>query len=310
MPSLRSVHRILHVSDLHLERAGTEQYPGLFDRLQRIREVARGLRPDLVVATGDLTNRGASAPVDFALARDWLEGFGVPYVVVPGNHDLGANRERGVQFPQYEAYEEGDYPSTGYGRAFGANLVAAAQLGDLTFLGVPLREDDPDGALAALSAAIDRAPGRVVVAGHYPAVLTRVPTLPEAFGAHGYVDRAAERLREVLDSSEKVIAYLCGHVHLTSTRQVGRRCVQFTAGGLGPGAAALRLYEWDGETWWFETHDVEGPQVFWEIGSVQARRDPYFSRGTAAEREGSWHPSLGELRPVTPGAPSTPAPPV
>jgi 3',5'-cyclic AMP phosphodiesterase CpdA len=74
------ITRILHVSDLHfgarddpvLERA----LAGLVERLQ----------PELVIASGDLTNRGRRDQHERA-AR-FLRGVGLPLVVVPGNHDI------------------------------------------------------------------------------------------------------------------------------------------------------------------------------------------------------------------------------
>lgn len=287
---MKSSARIVHVSDLHLEPAGDEQYAGLADRLERIREVIIDLSPDLVVATGDLTNRGSQQPADFRLAKQWLDELQVPYLATPGNHDLGANPSRGGLFPNTERYESCPYSQTGYARTFGRETVIRTAAGDLSVLGISLREDDPDGALEELERMLAETPGPVVVAGHYPAVETRPWPSTGAFGAQGYVDRAAPRLARIIQNNHHVIAYLCGHVHLTSQRPIGTHCQQFTAGGLGPGAAALRSYEWNGATWTYSTSDVEGPQFFWENFSEIARADPHFSGGTATERAGTWTP--------------------
>lgn len=282
--------RIVHVSDLHLEHDGTEQYPGLFARVQRIRDVVSGLAPDLVVATGDLTNRGSGAPADFALALEWLDGLGAPWLAVPGNHDLGANAARGREQPVMERYEDVPFASTGYAAAFGADPVVRAQPGRLTVLGIAVREGDPDGAIDRLARAIDETEGPVVVAGHYPLVPPRAIAIDEPFGARGYIDGIVRRLGGVLASRPAVVAYLCGHVHLTSMAPLGAGCMQFTAGGLGPGAAALRVYDWDGADWSYSTVDVEGPSTFWEGGIPAARDDPEFSTGSARERAGVWTP--------------------
>jgi len=288
---------IVHISDLHLEPPGTEQYPGLFDRLARIQRVVAAVKADLVVATGDLTNRGSSTPAHFELARDWLDGLSTPYITLAGNHDLGPNRRRGGLFPHTEHFEENRFEQTGFGHAFGEEPIKGMRLGDLTVLAASLREDDPDEAIDALASAIADAPGPVIVAGHYPVVSPRPSTEGDAFGAYGYIDRASIRLRDLLSSDEKVIAYLCGHVHLTSLQRVARGCAQFTAGGLGPGPAAFRIYRWDGLVLSYATQDVEGPQVFWENGSSEASSDPTFSSGTATERNGVWAPSWSHRHP-------------
>ena len=43
-------------------------------------------QPDAVICTGDLTQRGRTT--QFAAARDWFAGLGVPVMVQPGNHDM------------------------------------------------------------------------------------------------------------------------------------------------------------------------------------------------------------------------------
>lgn len=286
--------RIVHVSDLHLEPAGKEQYAGLAARLERISEVVAGLEPDFVVATGDLTNRGSHQPADFQLAKQWLEELQIPYLATPGNHDLGANRTRSELFPDTEHYEARPYPQTGYAQIFGRKVVTRAVVGDLSIFGIALREDDPDGALERLERMLAKTAGPVVVAGHYPAVPARPWPCTGAFGAQGYVDDSAPRLAQIILNNHHVIAYLCGHVHVTSKAPIGAHCQQFTAGGLGPGAAALRIYEWDGQTWSYSTNNVDGPQHFWETFSELARENPHFSSGTPTERTGTWSPPLND----------------
>ena len=72
--------RILHVSDLHI---GTREDPGVE---QALAHLAGELRPEVVVASGDLTNRGRRAQHERAHAL--LASLGAPVVAVPGNHDL------------------------------------------------------------------------------------------------------------------------------------------------------------------------------------------------------------------------------
>jgi 3',5'-cyclic AMP phosphodiesterase CpdA len=74
-----SVH-ILHVSDLH---TGTPEDPEVEAALAQL--VARE-RPALIVASGDLTNRGRRA--EHERAHRFLLSLGPPVLAVPGNHDL------------------------------------------------------------------------------------------------------------------------------------------------------------------------------------------------------------------------------
>ena len=71
---------ILHVSDLH---TGTREDPEVAEALARLVEE---IRPEVVVASGDLTNRGRAA--EHGRAHALLASLGIPVVAVPGNHDL------------------------------------------------------------------------------------------------------------------------------------------------------------------------------------------------------------------------------
>ena len=72
--------RILHVSDLHV---GTREDPQVEAALARL---TAELRPDVVVASGDLTNRGRRS--EHERAHELLLSLGAPVLAVPGNHDL------------------------------------------------------------------------------------------------------------------------------------------------------------------------------------------------------------------------------
>jgi len=52
----------------------------------RLGELVERLAPDLIVASGDLTHRGRA--YQHEQAAEFLRGFGVPLLVIPGNHDI------------------------------------------------------------------------------------------------------------------------------------------------------------------------------------------------------------------------------
>ncbi|HEY7604825.1 MAG TPA: metallophosphoesterase [Gaiellaceae bacterium] len=72
--------RILHVSDLHV---GAREGPEVESALAAL---ADRVRPELVVASGDLTHRGRRNQHERAATL--LRGMGRPVVAVPGNHDI------------------------------------------------------------------------------------------------------------------------------------------------------------------------------------------------------------------------------
>jgi 3',5'-cyclic AMP phosphodiesterase CpdA len=68
-----------HISDLHFGRHDPRKVTALLHSLDHH-------RPDLVVVSGDLTQRARST--EFAEARHFLDRIGRPLIVVPGNHDV------------------------------------------------------------------------------------------------------------------------------------------------------------------------------------------------------------------------------
>lgn len=75
----RGMRRLVHISDLHFGRIRPELTKALaieiFD-----------YKPDLVIVSGDLTQR--AKPQQFRQARDFLKSLPFPNLVVPGNHDI------------------------------------------------------------------------------------------------------------------------------------------------------------------------------------------------------------------------------
>ncbi|MHB8641693.1 MAG: metallophosphoesterase family protein [Gaiellaceae bacterium] len=71
--------RVLHISDLHVGAAAAQAEWALAPLIERF-------DPELVLVSGDLTNRGT--PAQHAAAAGLLRGLGRTLLVVPGNHDI------------------------------------------------------------------------------------------------------------------------------------------------------------------------------------------------------------------------------
>jgi 3',5'-cyclic AMP phosphodiesterase CpdA len=70
---------IVHISDLHFDHVDAEVLP-------RLTELIGKARPDVVVVSGDLTQRARAR--EFAAARAFLDTLPTPQIIVPGNHDV------------------------------------------------------------------------------------------------------------------------------------------------------------------------------------------------------------------------------
>ena len=72
---------IAHISDIHFGREEPAVIEGLLTSLQR-------LNPDLVVISGDLTQRATDE--EYRKGADFLQRLAWPHIIIPGNHDLSA----------------------------------------------------------------------------------------------------------------------------------------------------------------------------------------------------------------------------
>lgn len=70
---------IVHLSDLHFGRTDAAVIEPLIAQVHE-------LKPDLIVVSGDLTQR--ARPSQFRQARQFLDALPQPQLVVPGNHDV------------------------------------------------------------------------------------------------------------------------------------------------------------------------------------------------------------------------------
>jgi len=112
------VTTLLQISDPHF---GTEQ-PTVMRALRRL---AHHAAPDLVVLSGDITQRARGA--QFRAARQFIDELAVPAcLAIPGNHDI----------PLYDIATRLLAPYTQYLRAFGPDLEPAFETEHLLVLGV------------------------------------------------------------------------------------------------------------------------------------------------------------------------------
>ncbi|MCB1890103.1 MAG: metallophosphoesterase [Rhodocyclaceae bacterium] len=201
--------RLIHIADLHFGA----QADGA---LVALREALRALGPSLVVATGDLTQRGL--PEQLRAARDFLDSIQAPWLAMPGNHDLPVMPWRRLIDPLRD-----------YRRYLSAHTEPRLD-GDLLRLAV-LDSTDPTawraGRLeeAQVRAAADylsaAAPGQIrIVATHHP--------FDELNEERRDGMRGAQKALEILCAEGQVDLLLCGHLHQTRIgilRNEGLRCV-------------------------------------------------------------------------------------
>jgi 3',5'-cyclic AMP phosphodiesterase CpdA len=190
------VLRILHISDVHF---GPPHLPELAEGIFHLAE-DRG--PDLLVVSGDLTQR--AKPAQFRQAREFVERFSSPTLVVPGNHDV----------PLYRVWERFFSPLGAYRRHFSAELEPVFRTDRMLAVGINTahgwtftggRIELPRLLeVASLLEAVPESVLKIVVAHHH-----LIP--PPRFGSQRVLANAYEAID--LFSKAGVDLILSGHHH-------------------------------------------------------------------------------------------------
>ena len=279
--------RLLHLSDLHFETLPERLYVGVSSTLNRSWRELRVLDPDLVLVSGDLTSYGAWDQGQLRGVKRWLDSMDASYVALPGNHDLGASVDRGFKFPVIEYYESVEWSRTNFARVFEQQPVVSKLVGGVEVIAVALRDRDPDGALDQLEAVLSGSEGPALVAGHYPISPVRECGVLANFGSEGFIGSALERLRSLVLGSERVAAYLCGHVHAASVLPLSDRVLQFSAGALGPGPSCGWLIDFSDDQLSWDLVAGSGPQTFWSGEQLDGADPADYHLGPSSTWRGS-----------------------
>lgn len=171
---------LLQISDTHF---GTE-VPQVAKALSAL---AAQQRPDLVVLSGDITQR--ARPEQFQAARSFVDGWGAPVLAIPGNHDIAL----------LNLWSRLTRPYARFAKAFGANLEPVHSSLDLLVIGVNTtrawrhKNGEVSTAqvqrVAKLLSAARPQQLRVVVV-HQPVAVVQASDQPDLLRGHGKATRA------------------------------------------------------------------------------------------------------------------------
>ena len=196
--------RLAHISDLHFGRI-TDPY---------IKEALvsdlRAFEPEIVVVSGDLTQR--AFPWQYRDAREFLDNLDLPWIAVPGNHDVypwwrpvlrladPLRRYRHWISPDTHAeYVSGELSILGINTAFGK-----------TVKGGRILETDRDRMRSFFSES-NPATFRILVVHHH---ITRL----DAILVHDLARGSRKTLRCAAELGVDMI--LCGHLHVSHIAHV------------------------------------------------------------------------------------------
>jgi 3',5'-cyclic AMP phosphodiesterase CpdA len=196
---------LVHLSDLHFGRVDSAL-------LEPLRALVQRVAPDVVVVSGDLTQRAKSA--EFEAARAWLDTLPGPQIIVPGNHDISL----------YNVFRRFLQPLERYKRYITDNLDPVYIDAEIAVLGVNTARSltfkdgrvnlEQVARIRAQLAGLDPAITRIIVT-HHPF------DLPASFDEADLVDRAPTAMAAFAEVGVDLL--LAGHLHASHAGSTAER---------------------------------------------------------------------------------------
>lgn len=198
--------RVLHASDPHF---GTEQPPVV----AALHALARELGPDVLVLSGDITQRARRA--QFEAAQRFVAALAIPHtIVIPGNHDI----------PLFDLWTRAIDPYRGFRRVFGPELQPALDMPALRLRAVRTtrRWRHKHGQVDAAQIARVEAEMRDAAPGQLRIVVVHQPMhVPRAQDEHDLLRNAAAAARAWAAAGVDLV--LGGHIHLPFVLPMSQR---------------------------------------------------------------------------------------
>lgn len=196
---------IVHLSDLHFGRVDNVL-------LAPLQELVAALAPDVLVVSGDLTQRARAS--EFQAARAFLDTLPGPQIIVPGNHDIPLyNLARRFLTPlmHYRRYVTLDMAPEYIDEEIAVMGINTAR--SLTFKDGRINHDQ----IAQIHRRMDAQPAHVtrIVVTHHPF------DLPDHLEAQQLVERAPQAMAAF--SRCGVDLLLAGHLHASHAGSSGER---------------------------------------------------------------------------------------
>jgi 3',5'-cyclic AMP phosphodiesterase CpdA len=265
---------VAHLSDLHFGRV---HRPALEPLRRRVVELA----PDLVVVSGDLTQRARAA--QFREARAFLDSLPGPQVVVPGNHDV----------PLYNVLARFLQPLGGFRRFIARDVEPSFVDDEIAVLGVNTARsfvfkggriaEERIAEVAKKFCALPEGVTKVVVT-HHPF------DVPGDYKENQIVGRAGKALEAFTHCGADL--FLAGHLHLSHAESTSERYQHQGRSGLVVQAGTATSTRERGETNSFNFLRIEREAVHIDRYEWDVERGNFvLGRAEAYEHNGQgWKP--------------------
>jgi len=196
---------LVHLSDLHFGKVDATLLAPLRDLIHRI-------APDVVVVSGDLTQRAKSE--QFEEAKAWLDTLPGPQIIVPGNHDISL----------YNVFRRFLQPLTRYKRYITDDLDPMFVDAEIAVLGVNTARSltFKDGRVNKEQIATIKAQLAGLAPGITRIIVTHHPfDLPVTKDEDDLVDRAPMAMKAFAECGVDLL--LSGHMHTSHAGNTAER---------------------------------------------------------------------------------------
>jgi 3',5'-cyclic AMP phosphodiesterase CpdA len=256
------MRKIVHLSDLHFGRV---DYSVVGPLIETIKE----LEPDVVVVSGDLTQRARSH--EFKEAREFLDKLPSPQIIVPGNHDV----------PMYNVLARFLQPLDKYRRYITDDLKPFHADEELAILGINtarsltikdgrVNEEQIEGIRQRLCHFAEEVTKIIVT--HHPF------DLPEGHDEDELVNRAEMAMEALAKCGADVL--LAGHLHISHTGHSSARYKIAGHNALVVSAGTATSTRGRGETNSFNVLRIKHPFINVERLSWQPERSSFTPSST------------------------------
>ncbi len=196
---------IVQISDTHFGRID-------YSVIDSLREKILEIAPDLLVVSGDLTQRARSH--EFAEARAFLDSLPKPQIVVPGNHDVPLHNLLARFLSPLAKYKK--HITSDLQPFFADEEIAVMGINtarSFTVKGGRINEEQVAAVREKFCGMSDEILKAVVT--HHPF------ELPEGFDDGDVVGRAKKAMRLIADCGADL--FLAGHMHIGHTGEMAKR---------------------------------------------------------------------------------------